>query len=582
MLPREQRQAVRDLLEAALSCEPATRAQFIRDASHGDEALSDEALRLLERIEATHADTSSDLRSTSETLDWVLRDLPDAGRAAAAAPQEFVGTARFEVRRTLGSGGFGTVYESYDREQHQLVALKVLRRSDPVFLYRFKREFRALVDIRHQNLVELYELFSERDAWFFTMELVRGTDFLRYVARRDRAVAETGCAACDVARLRLSVVQLAEGILALHGAGLVHRDVKPGNVLVTPDGRVRLLDFGLVREMDLSSAASVAIVGTPAYMAPEQRAQLPSGTAADWYSFGVMLFQALTGSLPRRTNPFATSQPSPIVALELLVDVPHDLKTLCRDLLDPDPATRPPGVDVLRRLGAASRPEASDVPASADELVIGQEPQLSHLRELLELTRRGRAVVVNVSGESGIGKSTLLRSFRRTLARTDPDIVILTGRCHQNETVPYKGLDDLVDGLSNYLKALPPIEVEALVPRDAPSLIRMFPVLAQVEGIASVRRKSMDVVDAQELRRRAFASLQDLFARLSERQTLVLAIDDLQWSDLDSAAFLRDLFVTLSPPSVLFIASYRAEDANTSPFLQSWRYNLAGAASLTV
>src|SRR5580765_5666805 len=177
MLSSERRRAVRDLVEAALQHESASRTDFIREASHGDVALSDQALRVLEEIESRQITGRSGLLSASELLDDLLSDTTDIPpprreNTDTVAPPEFRGTARFELRRTLGSGGFGTVYESYDREQHQSVALKLMRRTDPAFLYRFKREFRALVDVRHANLVELYELFQEREFWFFTMELV--------------------------------------------------------------------------------------------------------------------------------------------------------------------------------------------------------------------------------------------------------------------------------------------------------------------------------------------------------------------------------------------------------------------------
>jgi eukaryotic-like serine/threonine-protein kinase len=581
MLSSERRRAVKDLVAAALRCEPATRDEFIRGASQGDVSLSEEALRLLRRIHQKRLDMGSSAVSDADLLDQAVPD-PTSSPADTGVLdlRQFHGTRRFEVRRRLGEGGFGEVYESYDRNQQQLVALKVLRRSDPAFLYRFKREFRALVDVRHPNLIELYELFSEDQLWFFTMELVRGVNFLEYVRHRHGSEATTGGAACSLERFRHASLELSEGIVALHSRGILHRDIKPGNVLVSANGRVRLLDFGLVHEAEISNAQSVMFAGTPAYMAPEQLAFAPSGTAADWYSFGVMLVQALTGATPSWENRF--NHESARARLALLADIPEDLKKLCVELLDPDPTRRPPATVIRQRLGAPTSPPVGAVVADPELSLIGREPQLATLARLLDQTRDGPAVVVNLFGQSGIGKSTLLRTFRKRLARTDPDVVMLSGRCHENETVPFKALDDLVDGLSRYLKALPAGEADALAPRDAASLVRLFPVLAQVDAIVRGRHKSLDIVDAQELRQRAFASLQDLFARLAERKTVVLTIDDLQWGDLDSGAFLRTLFVAPSPPSLLLIASYRVEDVETSPFLKSWHTFLETADSFTI
>ena len=230
MLGPERRQAVKELLRAALRCEPATRASASRDGAGGDADLSDAALALLREIESKYLDgrdspsTEEELLTEAFAAEGETTSLLPAGFAGVDC--EFSGTERFDVRRWLGAGGFGTVYECYDRLRHQLVALKVLRRNDPAFLYSFKREFRALVDIRHENLVELYELFGDGNRWFFTMELVRGVDFLRYVERHGRDHAETGQVACDVERLRASALGLAEGIMALHRAGMIHRDIK--------------------------------------------------------------------------------------------------------------------------------------------------------------------------------------------------------------------------------------------------------------------------------------------------------------------------------------------------------------------
>ncbi|HMV67349.1 MAG TPA: serine/threonine-protein kinase, partial [Myxococcota bacterium] len=167
---------------------------------------------------------------------------------------------RFLVRRRLGAGGFGVVYEALDRERDATVALKALRRRDWRSISGFKNEFRSLVETLHPNLVQLYELHAEDDAWFFTMELVDGVDLLSYV--------RPGGGPCDEPRLRAALGQLAAGLSFLHRAGKLHRDLKPSNVMVTDAGRVVIVDFGLVHDIeDLEPDGLVC--GTPAYMAPE-------------------------------------------------------------------------------------------------------------------------------------------------------------------------------------------------------------------------------------------------------------------------------------------------------------------------
>src|SRR5262245_39604184 len=235
----------------------------------------------------------------------------------------FPGTRRFEILRKLGTGGMGVVFEAYDREHGTPCALKLLPSTSPDALVRFKNEFRILQGLHHPNLVTLGERLSDEGHWFFTMELVAGVDFMTHVRIRDTRYEPTvpsmdvTCSNTDVGpepqasrlapahplppfdepRLTAALVQLAEGLRYLHDSGKVHRDVKPSNVLVTPEGRVVLLDFGLVADLAAASAASrspvVSVAGTPEYMAPEQRAGATVGPPADMYAFGIMLFRAL-------------------------------------------------------------------------------------------------------------------------------------------------------------------------------------------------------------------------------------------------------------------------------------------------
>jgi eukaryotic-like serine/threonine-protein kinase len=529
----------------------------------------------------------------------------------------FDGTARFAIERRLGSGGMGVVYEAYDRERQMSVALKTLRRPDPDWLYRFKKEFRALADIVHPNLVSLYELVSIDEQWFFTMELLEGEDFLTWVRGGDAAATDdrvawtgdrdpeldpdrdgdrpstetletvtgVGVAAPprpappppDLHRLRRGLEQLGRGVHALHEAGYLHSDIKPSNVMVTREGRVVLLDFGIITEMTEAGRArdSGELAGTPAYMAPEQvAADGAPAPASDWYSVGVMLYEALTGQRPfRGATSFvleAKRQRGAGRPRWLWPETPPDLDQLCADLLQIHPADRPTGREILDRLGAGAAPsssEASRPPADAPGALVGRDAPLAALRDALAETRRGAGVTVLVHGQPGTGKTALIRAFLDQAAR-EGDAVILEGRCYERESVPYKAVDSLVDALCRFLLGLSRHDADALMPRDVVMLARVFPVLRRVEAVTSARRRSAMIPEPHELRRRAFGALRELFTRIAERYLLIAFIDDLQWGDLDSAPLLEALLRPPDPPPMLLVASYRTDDASRSPLLR--------------
>ncbi|HMG24966.1 MAG TPA: serine/threonine-protein kinase, partial [Kofleriaceae bacterium] len=289
--------------------------------------------------------------------------------------------------RRIGAGGMGVVYEADDVERGQKVALKTISNPDVEKVYQLKREFRALADLSHPNLVALYDLVVAADSCFFTMELLDGFDLLTYLWGRkadDPAELITTTLTpipvgfdpgsnpdgepttlnsprptpCDIDKLRHALPQLARGLHALHTAGKIHRDVKPSNIQVTSDGRVVLLDFGLVAELERRQGADGMIVGTVAYMAPEQCAgDVQLSAAADWYGLGVVVFQALTGRLPFEGVPTRVlfekqTEAAPRPSL-LVQHVPPDLDDLCAELLEREPLDRPTGSQLLRRLGVA-------------------------------------------------------------------------------------------------------------------------------------------------------------------------------------------------------------------------------------
>jgi eukaryotic-like serine/threonine-protein kinase len=497
---------------------------------------------------------------------------------------------RFELLRHLGSGGMGAVYEAFDKQVGARVALKTLCTTSPEALLQLKNEFRAVQDLRHRHLVELFELFEADGHWFFTMALLDGQDFLSYVrpgaaelslsgvsetilVSRERA-PDSGLQRSaqvarplrpereavtsrelDEARLRSAFAQLALGLCALHDAGKVHRDVKPSNVLVTAEGRVVLVDFGLAVESSGPGARGQmppSAGGTRAFMAPEQAAGRPVTPAADSFSAGVMLYLALTGALPFHGTGMARERALGNVrpVLESNPNAPRDLSELCHALLQIEPAARPSARQMLARLGEGSQ----IVSAALRVPFVGRELELGQLLDAWRSSRE-RSVSVLISGDSGVGKSTLARRLLTTAQTSAPDALVLSGRCYERELVPYKAFGGVIDELSHHLRQLDAAKARALVTPDVAILSRIFPVLRRVPAFAQDLPRRFE--HPAEQRSEAFAALRKLLFAMAEARPLLLFIDDLQWADADSLSLLGELLRVGAAPRMCFIATAR-------------------------
>ena len=457
---------------------------------------------------------------------------------------DFRATERFRVIRKIGAGGVGVVYEAFDREQGARVALKTVRLPSAETLLRFKNEFRSLQDLHHPNLVSLGELFESSGQWFFSMEFVEGVDLVTWTGAQEPL------------KLRRAFAQLFRGLAALHVAGKVHRDIKPSNVLVTSEGRVVILDFGLIVDA-LAAADAFELVGTVQYMAPEQAVRLPVDARADSYSAGVVLYRALTGKLPFEKSAHemvnSGTREKPVPPARQVEGVPHDLSALCMDLLQISPELRPSAEEALVRLEATGASSSILPPAPP---FVGREPELALLREAFTESLFGSAVAFAVTGDSGVGKSVLVRRFGEQV-RAESGAIVLAGRCYERESVPYKGIDGVVDALSRWMSRLPTVEVRALLPPCASLLPHVFPVLRRVEALAEKDDTAEFPSDPQALRAQLFANMRDLFVRIAQRLPVVIVIDDVQWSDADSLALLRALLQPPEAPGLLLLCTVR-------------------------
>ena len=331
----EQWREIKRIFEEAQELPAHAQADFVHVSSRGDADLEMEVLRLL-RADA----------STGGFLGKPIADLHRYIASRADEPVLEVGTvyaSRFKVVRFLSWGGMGEVYEAWDAELSESVALKTIRpqiASNAEVIERFKQEVKQAREVSHPNICRVHELFSHRVedgqvVWFLSMELLRGDTLLERV----RAEGPLSPA------LALSVSkQMVSGLNAAHGAGMVHRDFKSSNVILipTPAGRTRavITDFGLSLKM-LKTAGGLAEpggMGTPGYMAPEQQLDGKVGPLADQYSLGVVMCEMLTGSQPCWSSPKGTTENE---ALELPHHrLPPRWESVLRRCLQRDPKHR--------------------------------------------------------------------------------------------------------------------------------------------------------------------------------------------------------------------------------------------------
>ena len=280
-----------------------------------------------QRCEACGRELASWLESSEQTLDRPIGPVGDDGdRSRGATPVKTtepsrpgstpiaigqLWASRYDVLAHLGTGGMGSVYKAHDRVLDEAVALKLLKPEllrDPHLLELFKSEIRLARRVRHPNVCSIYEFGEAEQGPYISMELVAGSD-LRHVLR------ERGGGLPARQAFELSI-QVAEGLQAVHDVGVVHRDLKSANLMLDTSGRIRLMDFGLAKkESEHTLTTGQSIVGTPAYMSPEQAQGMKVDTRSDIYALGVVIFELFTGRLP-------FNAPSLALALRHLNDEP--------------------------------------------------------------------------------------------------------------------------------------------------------------------------------------------------------------------------------------------------------------------
>jgi diguanylate cyclase (GGDEF)-like protein len=477
--------------------------------------------------------------------------------------------AGYRTVAEVGRGGENVVYRVTREADGRDYALKISRLASADGrrgLVAYRREAALLASIAHPDLTYVHEVGMVDGRPYLVMDLVGGRELGQLLTEGPLPVGR----AVEV------VLQVCGPLAAMHRCGLVHRDVKPQNIMVLPDGHARLIDFGLAVE-DTPSAGSMA-AGTLAYSPPEQVGLLrrPVDARSDLYSLGVVLFECLTGRLPFESDDVGellrmhATMPAPDVAT-WVPDVSPELAGVVARLLAKDPDDRFPACeDLVAHLRQLLMDERGQTVGSTDalfaeaavvEIVSGRSRELAELTIRWERVRAGDGCVTFLRGSSGVGKSWLAQRVAAVAAADGA--LVLAGKSSPDDPEPFVPLREGLDGLLATASQRPVEERDRLYERvrraagqDVALLQTLSPRLAGLLNAGA---------DPPEVSQDQFASTVTAFlCALSAESGLMMVLDDVQWLDAGTRLVLRGLGQELDGRSVWVLATAR-DDEQSAP-----------------
>lgn len=469
---------------------------------------------------------------------------------------------RYDILNKIGEGGMGAVFRVVDRLTGSLVALKQVltsagalsfgstasldSSSTPEFA--LANEFRILAGLRHPNIVSVLDYgFDEQRQPYFTMDLLTGPDEITTISKN--LPFET--------RVHL-LVQLLQALAYLHQRDIIHRDLKPSNVLVTGDGQVKVLDFGLALSADYTQQATNSVSGTLAYIAPEVLIGHPVSVASDLYAFGLIAYEVLGDKYPFKMESITGLIHEIINAQPDFSTFDLPVQQVLMRLLSKDPSERYGNVDEVIEAIC----EATGYKRPAETLAIresylqaatfvGRDREIDQLEKLLKTAEAGSGAVWLIGGESGVGKSRLLNELRvRALVDS---VAVIKGQAVAEGSSPYRVWRDVLARLV-ITSELETLEIQVLKE-----------VVTNIEALLNCEVDDAPELPAKAAEERFIEVVSELFQRQTKATLLIL--EDLHWAGEESLTLLNRLTHFITELPILIIGSYRSEEMPNLPEL---------------
>ena len=484
--------------------------------------------------------------------------------------------SHYKIESTLGQGGMGVVYLATDNLLHRRAALKFLPSElsqDPEARRRFLNEGRAAATLNHPNAAVLYEVGTDGDDIFLAMEYVSGVTLRELVANGPLSWNE-------VVGLGLEIL---DALREAHSHGIVHRDIKGANIKRTPEGRVKVMDFGLAKITGGSTITqSGTIVGTAAYMSPQQVVGQEVDGRTDLFSLGVIMYELLTGRLPfvgdqSVAMAHAILHEDPITIRELNPDVPSDLehivfKAMMKNVQERYQSAAEMAEDLSRfrdhdRLRRSGVHEELDLVATREVFaarrerflapMVGRERPMERLAALHREVRVGEGAAVCIGGEAGIGKSRLVEEFCKGCRREGTRVLVAS--ClfggGGSSYLP------IAEALRQYF-ALRGVDSAPALQRflfdRAPRLAGSIPVLSRFLRFAFATNGPTSEEELWEV-------LDQVIAFIADERPLVFVIEDLQWADEGTVRLFHFLTRRVAGRRMFLVGTYRPEETISEP-----------------